>query len=525
MENTSLNAAQEPLQNIEERYKLLVEGVKDYGIFMLSPEGLIISWNEGARRLKGYEERKIIGQHFSIFYTEEAKSRNYPQFELQQAEKIGRFEDEGIRVKKNGSTFYANVVITAIYDKSGALKGFSKITRDLTERKEAEERLRQSEEKYRMLINGIRDYAIFLLDPNGIVSSWNEGAKRLNGYSEEEIVGKNFSILYTKEKQEAGYPTYELEQAAKLGKFEDEGIRVRKDGSTFYVNAIVTPLFSGKKLIGFTKITRDLSEKKKSEDEMINLNLQLEQKVKDRTAELTKTVNELKLINSDLDNFIYTASHDLKAPVSNIEGLMESLGDMLLENGFLAPEIENVLQMINTSVDRFQHTIRDLTSINEIQRTGREDLMQLNLQELVEDVTVGIDRLIKESNAEITIEIEDTLHFHFSRMHMRSLIYNLLTNAIKYRSLERTPKIRLEVCQKGNDFVMRVTDNGLGIKEEYKGKIFQLFHRLHDHVEGTGTGLYIVRKIVDTAGGHVEVTSKEGVGTTFEVVLPIQRAQ
>lgn len=513
---------EELLRLNEEKYKLLVEGVQDYGIFMLSPEGIVLSWNEGARKLKGYEEADIIGNHFSVFYTPEAKLSLYPQHELEEAIRLGRFEDEGMRVRKDGSLFYANVVITPLRSKDGELKGFSKITRDLTERREAEEKLRLSEERYRLLVDGVRDYAIFLLSPEGFIESWNDGAKRLKGYEKEEVIGKHFSIFYPQEAIETDFPQYELKQAILLGKFQDEGYRIRKDGTQFYANVVITALFnSQRQLVGFSKVTRDLTERKLAEDKLTLNNQLLERRVKERTDELAKTVRELKLINADLDNFIYTASHDLKAPVSNIEGLVSALGDMLMDKEVLNEDMRGLLDMIQNSIGRFQNTIKDLASVNEIQRAGREELTQINMVEIVKDVMVSIDHLILESKAEIDLQLGDEKNFKFSRIHMRSLVYNLVINAIKYRSPKRKTKIEIRAFTEKDHFVLTIADNGLGIKEENKQKIFQIFHRLHHHVDGTGIGLYIVKRITDNVGGRVEVTSEEEIGTTFKIYLPL----
>lgn len=517
---TERKEAEELLRKSEERHRLLIEGVKDYAIFMLSPEGYIESWNEGAKRLKGYTEREIIGKHFSKFYPKEAKDRGFPDFELEQARKLGRFEDEGIRVRKNGTEFFANVIITALYNKSNQLIGFSKITRDLSEKKEAEERLRKSEERYRLIIDAVKDYAIFMLSPEGYIESWNEGAKKLKGYTEKEIIGKHFSIFYPEETRDK-LPTFELKQAKRAGRFENEDLRLKKDGSTFYANVVITPLYNSQnELVGFSKITRDLTERKLAEETLSNLNTELEQRVKERTEELSKTVNELKKINADLDNFIYTASHDLKAPVSNIEGLMNTLNETLKEYNFTNEDVESLMGMINKSVAKFQQTIRDLAAVNESQRGGKGEVVSIDLNEVIEDVTVSIDHLIKESKARITVETRDENIFRFSKVHIRSIVYNLLTNSIKYRSPKRPLSIHVKSYVKAGFYIIEVKDNGLGIKEENKEKIFQMFKRLYDHVEGSGIGLYILRRIVDNVGGKVEVISDLDKGATFKVYLP-----
>ena len=183
----------------DEPYRRMVEGIRDYALFLLDTEGHVASWNQGAERIKGYKADEIIGRHFSAFYPQSAIDKGWPRHELETAARLGHFEDEGWRVRKDGGMFWANVVITAIRNEDGQLLGFSKITRDLTERRANEERLRVSEERFRMMVEGVRDYAIFLLDPAGYVVTWNEGAQRIKGYSPDEIIGKHMSQFYPAE--------------------------------------------------------------------------------------------------------------------------------------------------------------------------------------------------------------------------------------------------------------------------------------------------------------------------------------
>jgi len=223
-----------------EPFRLLVNSVKDYAIFMLDREGYIATWNLGAELIKGYKPKEIIGKHFSIFYPEEDIQRNKPGYELEEATEVGRFEDEGWRLRKDGSRFWANVVITALRDETGILRGFGKVTRDLTDRKEAEEVLRRSEERFRLIVEVVEDYAIFMIDPKGYIESWNAGAEHIKGYRANEIIGKHFSIFYPEEDLQRDKPGYELKVAAEVGRFEDEGWRIRKDGSRFWANVVIT---------------------------------------------------------------------------------------------------------------------------------------------------------------------------------------------------------------------------------------------------------------------------------------------
>jgi len=219
------------LRKNEERFRLMVEAVRDYAIFMLDTTGHIISWNEGAKRIKGYSADEIIGKHFSTFYTAEDLNSKKPERELKIAIATGKYEEEGWRVRKNGSVFWANVVITGLFNDQNKHIGFSKVTRDLTEKKEAAESLRQSEERYRSLVEQVTDYGIFMLDEKGRIISWNEGARKIKGYEEKEIIGKYFSIFYPEEDILNGKPALELKIAKAEGKYEEEGWRIRKDGS------------------------------------------------------------------------------------------------------------------------------------------------------------------------------------------------------------------------------------------------------------------------------------------------------
>lgn len=259
--------AEEELRRAEERFHHLVDAVTDYAIFLLDAEGRVATWNAGARRAKGYTEEEIIGRHFSVFYPAEDRAACKPERILDIVRKDGHFEEEGFRVRKDGSAFWASVTITALRNDAGEVTGFAKVTRDLTEQKRSEEELRRSEEKFRLLVDSVEDYAIYMLDPEGNVTTWNKGAGRMKGYSTEEISGRNFAIFFPKEDVEAGKPTRELAAALRDGRTEDEGWRVRKDGTHFWANATLTALWDGRgEHIGFAKVTRDLTTRREAEE-------------------------------------------------------------------------------------------------------------------------------------------------------------------------------------------------------------------------------------------------------------------
>jgi PAS domain S-box-containing protein len=263
---TARRAAEEELRAAEQRFHYLVDAVIDYAIFMLDPAGNVATWNEGARRLKGYAAEEIIGKHFSTFYLPEDRAAERPATILETVRRYGRYEEEGWRLRKDGSRFWVNVVITALRDDRNVLIGFAKVTRDLTERRKTEENLRRSEERFRLLVEHIADYAIYVLDRDGRVVTWNRGAERMKGYKPEEIIGRNFAVFFPEEDVASGKPSRELARALARGHFEDEGWRVRKDGTRFWANAILTALRDDQgSLIGFAKITRDLTARRESE--------------------------------------------------------------------------------------------------------------------------------------------------------------------------------------------------------------------------------------------------------------------
>jgi len=245
----------------DEPYRLLIDSVHDYGIVMLDPEGVVLTWNTGAHRLYGYDAEQVLGQPFSIFYTADAISCGWPEYELETAGREGRFEDEGWRVRSDGSRYWANVVISALRWPDGSLRGFAKVTRDLTERRLQQEALRRSEERFRLMVTGIKDYAIFMLDPDGRIVSWNAGAQSILGHTSGDVLGRYHEMFFRREDVSAGEPMAELQAARSGGRSEDDGWRVRKDGTQFWANAILTTLYDPQgDLCGFAAVVRDLTE-------------------------------------------------------------------------------------------------------------------------------------------------------------------------------------------------------------------------------------------------------------------------
>ncbi|MFN3402716.1 MAG: PAS domain S-box protein [Cytophagaceae bacterium] len=496
---THRKLAEQKIKETEDKYKLLIDSILDYCIFMLDPDGYISSINKGVESILGYTSEDIIGKHISKFYPKKYIDSGYPEYEIKEAGEKGRFEDQGWRLKKDGTLIWVHVVLTPIY-KNNKIIGFSKVTKDLTQQKKIEKALKESEERYRLLVNGIKDYAIFMIDNYGYVNTWNSGAKNITGYENKEIIGRHFSVFFTEEDVSAGLPEYELIKAREAGRYEHEGWRVKKGGERYWANTIVNSISNQEgKVIGFSKITRDLTDIKKAETDLVKKN-----------AELSK-------VNADLDNFIYTASHDLKAPISNIEGLLSVLAENIDELGIDDHQIKNLLTMMDISVQRFRKTIFDLTEVTKLQRHFYEDESELEMQPMVDEILDSISTLISGTNAIVNVNICSRIRF--SKHNIRTILYNLISNAIKYRHPERKPIVEVSCKELEDHYLISVKDNGLGIPDKSKDKLFSMFKRFHDHVEGTGIGLFLVKRIIDNADGKIEVFSKEGEGATFNVYL------
>jgi PAS domain S-box-containing protein len=476
-------------------FRLLVEQVKDYAIFMLDKEGIVRSWNEGARRIKGYEAHEIIGKHFSTFYPQQDKDNQKPTFELRKAQDMGRYEEEGWRVRKDGSRFWANVVITPLHDE-GKLLGFAKITRDLTQRKLQEENLQQlldSEERFRMLVDQVKDYAIFILDAKGNIATWNQGARRLKGYTADEIIGRHFSIFYTPEALAKDHPTKELNLAVRDGRYEEEGWRVRKDGSQFWANVVITALWDKRgNLTGFAKVTRDLTERKKEED-------------------------VLRLKTEELESFAHTLSHDLRAPLRSISSFAQILAAEV--NQMEEQERTAYVQKIYTSAQSMEALIRDVLKLSELSLAPMTEA-PIALDDIVEECLGLLAAEIQKTKA--TIEIKKPLPtVNANRTLLIQIFSNLLSNALKFKRKGGAPKVEIYAARKNGDCEIHVQDHGVGIPEQFHLSIFDVFQRGVADVEtsGTGIGLAVVKKAVERIGGSIIVKSKEGEGSDFVLTV------
>jgi hypothetical protein len=487
-----------PENTLEQRLQLLIEAVTDYGIFLLDPGGHIVSWNSGAQKLKGWRREEVLGQHFSIFYPQESIATGWPEEELRQAKARGRLEDEGWRVRKDGSRFWANVVITALYGPMGELTGFAKITRDLTERRAHEEKLRSSEERFRLLVDSVRDYAIFMLGPDGVVESWNAGAEAINGYAASEIIGQHLRVFYPPEDAAAGKPEQELENARRHGRVEEEGWRVRKDGSLYWANAVVTAVYGPNgELRGFAKITRDMSERRRLE--------------------------ELERSSRRMNEFLAMLAHELRNPLAPIRNAVTI---MQLET-LTSPVLRNCRDVIDRQLTHVTRLVDDLLDVGRLS-TGKIKLRKelVRLGEVVSRSVEVARPLLTARRHNLTIEQPpQPVYVNGDSTRLSQVLQNLLVNAAKY-----TPeggRITLRVSTSGNFVDLVVSDNGRGIAPEQIDSIFQLFMQAEAGMSagtesGLGIGLTLARSLAEMHGGTIQASSPGvGRGSTFTVRLPM----
>ena len=658
--------------------QLAIEGIREYAIFLLETDGTVASWNEGARLLKGYAKSEIIGQSFTRFYTREDVLAGQPWRLLDRAVNEGRVEDEGWRVRKDGTRFWADVVITAVRTPDGELRGFVKVTRDLTARKQAEEALRQSEERMRLMIDSVKDYAIFMLEPDGRVATWNPGAERLKGYAAREIIGQSFSRFYPEEDLAAGKPARELETAAAEGRFEEEGWRVRKDGSRFWASVVLSAVRNeAGTLVGYAKVTRDLTERKRIGEailaraaqqaatarlgvyaleqpdsealirraaetvrdtlgtevvQLLELNAEGDRLVlragcgmppgaigrvtipfeglgspsrppeprspgagaarrsPAATGGITATIHstarahglygvltansstprvfsdddlnflqavanvvaagierrrmeeqvllaEQKTLEEraralqarealrERDEFISVAAHELRTPLTalqlKLQGLERGLRAGMREKRGSAANLETRLDGALRQTERLSSLIERLLDVSRI-AAGRLELApeRFDLAALVHQVADDFKDPAAAVGSELRVNAAQSVEGSWDRLRMEQVLVNLLSNAVKYGA-GRPVSVKLDAA--GDRVRLTVADEGIGIAPEDIGRIFTRFERAAPlrHYGGLGLGLYISRHIVDAHGGRIDVQSNLGQGSTFVVDLPL----
>lgn len=640
-----LRESEQEVHQSEERFRLVMEGIKDYAIFMLDLEGRVTFWNAGAQWIVGWRADDVKGRNFSMFYTDEDAAKGKPRQALKTAANEGRFAEEAVRVGKGGKRFIAEVAVTPVRDATGRLRGYTQVTRnitarkeeeqelrrgvalktaildtaldgilsidhngliqewnpaaekifgyrrdevvgrkvddliipaslleiyrdgvanylvhgassllgrpielslrradgsefraemaisrvpteepprctalirDITERKKAETALRESEELYRMLVEDMKDYAIYMVNPEGRIMSWNTGAERIEGYPAEEIIGQPWACLFTPEDIKRGLPAQLMARAKAEGKAVNEGWRVRKDGSRFWTHGVITALRDENgQLRGYSKLAHDITRQREADERIHQLNEELEQRVSERTA-------QLQAANQELEAFSYSISHDLRAPLLRISGFAEILQSEAAEG--LG---ESSLRHLRTIAEAAQQLSTLIDALLDFSRMGRAELHleKVDMSMLVEDARRELQADIQ--GREIEWRIGDLPGTHGDPLMLRQVFINLLANAIKYTRTRKPARIEIAARREGDETTYSVQDNGVGFDMQYAEKLFGVFQRLHSaqDFEGTGIGLANVRRIIRRHGGRVWAEGLVDHGATFYFTIPQQRKE
>jgi PAS domain S-box-containing protein len=496
-----VGAAANP-REVEERFRLLVESVRDYAIFILDPDGKVATWNIGAERIKGYKADEIVGKHFSIFYPPEDVAAGKTDRELEIATRTGRFEEQGWRIRKDGSRMWANVTITAMRDPAGKLIGFAKVTRDLTTQRAAEEEAN----RFRLLVESVKDYAIFILDPGGHVLTWNIGAERVKGYRADEIIGRHFSIFYPAEDVAAGKCELELEGATSTGRFEDEGWRIRKDGSRMWANVVITALRNPEgALVGFAKVTRDLTARREAEHAQRAL-------AAERAAHA-----ERARIQEFQERFLAILGHDLRNPLASIH-----VGAGVLRQRVTDPAAKRIIDRIHSSSERMSRMIGQILDLTRARLAGGLELDRRPLD--LREVIAGVVEELRPLHPSRTIEFRcPPLPGIWDPDRLGQVFSNLVGNALAYGD-PATP-VTIDGRIEGRLVTVVVHNQGTPIPPELQAMIFSPFRRGREDARsskttGLGLGLYISREVAVAHGGNIDLRSSLAEGTTFRVILP-----
>jgi PAS domain S-box-containing protein len=495
------------------RYRLLIDSITDYAIYMIDLDGRVINWNTGAQRFKGYTADEIIGENFARFYRDEDRAQGLPERALQTAATEGKFETEGWRVRKDGSTFWAHVVIDPVRDENGDLIGYAKITRDLSERINAEATLKRSEEQFKLLIQSVTDYAIYMLDPQGLVSSWNPGAERIKGYSPQEIIGQHFSRFYTEEDRANNEPRRALETAEREGRYGKEGWRVRKGGARFWASVVIDPIRGDDgTLIGFAKITRDLSEREQSQREL------------EKAREALFQSQKMEAIGQLTGGVAHDFNNLLMATLSSLELLRKRLsGD------------PQALRLLDNAVEGARRGATLTQRMLAFAR--RQDLTPVRIE--IPMLVRGITDLIKRSlGPSIAIDLRFPLDLPAVTADINQLEMALLNLVVNARDAmpnggaitisaqgHMVEQGGVQDLAPGTYVALSVIDNGAGMDADTLARAMEPFFTTKGVGKGTGLGLSMVHGLAEQSGGRLILESRLEHGTTAALWLPAARAE
>jgi PAS domain S-box-containing protein len=491
-----------------ERYRVLVEAIADYAIFMLDPDGRVASWNPGARRFKGYETEEILGRYFGYFYSEADRAAGLPERALEVARTEGRFESEGWRLRKDGTRFWGHAIIDAIRSPGGDLLGFAKITRDLSDKREQEEALRRSEEQFRILVQGVTDYALYMLDEAGRVSSWNVGAERIKGYTLDEIIGQHFSAFYTEEDRASGLPQRALDTAAREGRYEREGWRLRKDGTRFWAHVVIDAIHNPDGvLIGFAKITRDITEKREAQ---ISL---------DQAREQLLQAQKMEAIGQLTGGVAHDFNNLLTAILSSLEMVRKYL-----------PEDRRIERLIDNAEQGAQRGATLTQRLLAYARRQPLDVRPVDVAALVGGLVDLIVPSLGSSTHLVTALDAPGLIAVTDPNQLETALLNLCINArdalpdggrIEISARRTTlASHNAEGLVAGDYVCLVVRDEGEGMDSETLSRAAEPFFTTKGVGKGSGLGLPMVHGLAAQSGGRLILKSVRGEGTSAELWLP-----
>jgi PAS domain S-box-containing protein len=485
-------------------YERLVHAVVDYALFMLDADGRVVSWNPGAERLKGWSADEIMGRPYATFFTPEDRAAGVPDRALAVATEKGRYEAEGWRVRKDGTRFWALAVLDTIRDEDGRLLGFAKITRDMTERRETEERLRESERRFRLLVEGVTDYALFMLDPNGVITNWNTGAERIKGYKAEEVIGRHFSMFYTPEDADGGVPQRALQTARREGRYEAEGWRMRRDGTRFWASVLIDSIYEHGELVGYAKVTRDISEKRDAE-------LRLEE-----TRNQLFQAQKMEALGQLTGGLAHDFNNLLTAIISGAELGLRKISD--------TEAVRRYLEGVRAAALRGSGLTRQLLAF------ARRQPLELKAVDLKEQLPVTADLLRHSMRPDIRLSVDipdDLACVESDPGQLELAVLNLGFNARD--AMPKGGAIRISARNvmldgqpdglRGPYVAIEVADTGPGIPPEIRDRIFEPFFTTKSFGKGTGLGLSQVYGFARQAEGTITLESGEGKGATFTLYL------
>jgi PAS domain S-box-containing protein len=515
----------------QHNYNSLLDSIKDHAVMIVDTDGYVMNWGGGAQQVHGYTEIEIIGKHVSVFYTDEDIRTGEPQKHLERTKELGRLEYEGRRVRKDGSTYWANIVLTSLKNDSGELIGYGKVIHDLSNQieteekikdlnKELETRLHQSQSEISDYKHALDESAIVAItDQKGIIKHVNDNFCKISKYSKEELLGQDHRII------NSGYHSKEFIRNIWVtianGKIWRGELRNKaKDGTIYWVDTTIVPFLNQQgKPYQYLAIRSDITQRKLAEEQLLRINEDLENKVKQRTLELTHALGKEKELNEMKSRFVSIASHEFRTPLSAI------LSSTSLIEHYTTPEQE---EKRKKHIDRIKSSVRNLTSILddflslEKLEQGKVEAhsTEFNLEEFIEDAIEEIEGMWKRKQQKIHFNYSGEKEIYQDKKILRNVLLNLLSNAVKYSSEGK--EIHVSARVENGKATVSVRDEGIGIPAEAQKNLFDKFFRAKNatNIQGTGLGLNIVKRYVELLDGAIDFTSEENIGTAFTIHFP-----